>query len=195
LFSPARQFLPQILDHVEGRKEKKRVILPILKKVNGRKRHILTDTCGNLINVYVTAANENDRDGLLALLAAMKEHGFNPKKIWADSGYIGTALKDELSKEGYDLEVVKRAAKWQRDPKNSKDLRARFLELVAPSFIKSGFEMLPRRWVVERTFSWFVRFRRLSKDYEYTIRSSTNFILLAVQRIVLKRLHKAIFAI
>jgi len=50
------------------------------KKVNGRKRHILTDTSGNVINVYVTAANENDRDGLLALLAATKERGFNPKK-------------------------------------------------------------------------------------------------------------------
>ena len=50
------------------------------KKVNGRKRHILTDTCGNVINVQVTAASENDRDGLVALLAATEEHGFNPKK-------------------------------------------------------------------------------------------------------------------
>lgn len=50
------------------------------KKVNGRKRHILTDTCGNVINVYVSAANEKDREGLAALLASTKEHGFNPKK-------------------------------------------------------------------------------------------------------------------
>jgi putative transposase len=117
------------------------------------------------------------------------------KKIWADSGYVGAALKDALSKKGYVLEVVKRSPKWKRDPKNSKDLRARFLELVAPSFIKPGFEILPRRWVVERTFSWFGRFRRLSKDYEYSIKSSTNFILLAAQRILLKRLRKAVFVI
>ena len=108
---------------------------------------------------------------------------------------MGTALKDELLKKGYDLEIVKRSPKWKRDPLNSKDPRASFLKLVAPSFIKSGFEILPRRWVVERTFSWFGRFRRLSKDYEHTIKSSTNFILLAVQRILLKRLRKAVFAI
>ena len=64
-----------------------------------------------------------------------------------------------------------------------------------PTFIKPGFEILPRRWVVERTFSWFGRFRRLSKDYEYSIKSSTNFILLAAQRILLKRLRKAVFVI
>lgn len=108
---------------------------------------------------------------------------------------MGAALKEGLSTKGYDLEVVKRSPKWKRDPKSSKDLRARFIELVAPNLIASGFEVLPRRWVVERTFSWFGRFRRLSKDYEYSIKSSTNFILLAAQRILLKRLRKAVFAI
>ena len=118
----------------------------------------------------------------------------NQKKIWADNGYIGVQFKEQLLSSGYDLEIVKRSPKWKRDPKNSKDMRARFIELFEPNPVSPSFEVLPRRWVVERTFSWLGRFRRLSKDYEFSVKSSISFILLALMRLMLKRLQKALFA-
>ena len=134
------------------------------KKVKGRKRHLVVDTLGHLLEVVVHAANIQDRDGaklvLSKLSAATKA---TLQKLWADGGYAGQLI--DWVQEHLDavLEIV------QRDPQ------------------QKGFHVLPRRWVVERTFAWFGRYRRLSKDYEQLTASSEAMIYLASIHTMLKR--------
>jgi len=136
------------------------------KKVKGRKRHILVDTLGNLLTVVVSAANIQDREGAMALVATLTEmFRLRLLKIWADGGYTGEKLLDWLHDQfGILLDIVKRSDE------------------------QKGFHVLPRRWVVERTFAWLGRFRRLSKDYERCTRSSEGMIYLASIQTMLKRL-------
>jgi putative transposase len=124
--------------------------------VNGRKRHILVDTEGNLLKVKVHPADIQDRDGAKLLIAKVLLEDF-PRlvKVWADGGYRGK-LEDWVAQQtGWDLEIVNK-------PK------------------EPGFHVLPRRWVVERTFAWLGRFRRLSKDYEQLCESEESWIYLAM---------------
>lgn len=135
------------------------------KRVKGRKRHILVDTLGNLLEVVVTAANLNDRHGAKALLNKVERHiAIRLLKIWADKGYQG------------DLSVWFNEA-WQIT-----------LDIVSAEKGQVGFQVQPRRWVVERTFAWLGKYRRLSKDYEYDVQSSEGFIYLASIRTLLKRI-------
>ena len=135
------------------------------KKVKGRKRHILVDTLGNLLDVVVTAANINDRTGATALLNKVERQiAIRLLKIWVDKGYQG------------DLELWFNN-EWQIA-----------LEVVSAEKGSVGFRVQPRRWVVERTFAWFSKYRRLSKDYEFDIQSSEGFIYLASIRTLLRRL-------
>jgi putative transposase len=135
------------------------------KKVKGRKRHILVDTLGHLWKVIVHAADIQDRDGAKGLLSTLPSMlRLRVVKIWADGGYRG-ALIDWC---------------WQH-------LKA-ILEIVAPPPTQRGFAVLPRRWVVERTFAWLGNYRRLSKDYEACVRSSEGMIYLASIHTLLKRL-------
>lgn len=115
------------------------------KKVNGRKRHLMVDTMGLLMVVAVSAANVQDRDGAVALLrAAVRRRRSRLAKIWADNGYHGE-YRDWSERElGIEIEIV------QQDP-----------ELKG-----TGFHVLPRRWVVERTNAWVSRRRRCARDYE-----------------------------
>lgn len=137
------------------------------KKVKGRKRHILVDTLGNLLEVVVWAANSNDPEGAKALLTKVERQiAMRLLKIWADKGYQG------------DWEVWLHE-KWQIE-----------LEIVVAEAGQKGFEVQPRRWVVERTFAWLGKYRRLSKDYERDTISSEGFIYLASIRTLLKRLDK-----
>lgn len=137
------------------------------KKVKGRKRHILVDTLGNLLEVVVWAANSNDPEGAKALLTKVERQiAMRLLKIWADKGYQG------------DWEVWLHE-KWQIE-----------LEIVVAEAGQKGFEVQPRRWVVERTFAWLGKYRRLSKDYEQDTISSEGFIYLASIRTLLKRLDK-----
>lgn len=134
------------------------------KKVKGRKRHIVVDTLGHLLEVVVHAANIQDRDGaklVLTKLSAATQASL--QKLWADGGYAGQLI--DWVQEHLDavLEIV------QRDPN------------------QQGFHVLPRRWVVERTFAWFGRYRRLSKDYEQLTTSSEAMIYLASIHTMLKR--------
>lgn len=132
------------------------------KQVNGRKRHIVVDTLGLLLLVIVHSAGIPDGNGgkllLQKLFERIKRTLDNPwcrlKLIWADGGYevIVEWVKQHL---GWVLEVVRR-------PKDAK-----------------GFVLLPRRWVVERTFGWFGRYRRLSKDFEHQARSSEATVYIA----------------
>lgn len=134
------------------------------KKVSGRKRHILVDTMGLLLCVLVHAADVQDRDGAKYLLAKVKPHFSRLKLIWADGGYAGQLVK-----------WVKEQCHW-------------VLEIVKRSDDVAGFQVLPRRWVVERTFAWFGRNRRLSKDYEALPETSEAFCYLAMIHLMLKRL-------
>jgi len=138
------------------------------KKVKGRKRHILVDTLGNLLKVVVHPADVQDRDGAKWVFTALPETLWERlKKVWADGGYRG-ALADWL-KQFHDvvLEVVERPAD------------------------QPGFILLPKRWVVERTFAWLDSYRRLSKDYEYYTDNSEAWIYLASIHHLLSRLAPA----
>lgn len=137
------------------------------KKIKGRKRHILVDTQGLVLKVKVHAASVMDRDGIKPLLERAK--GMFPRlsHLWLDAGYNGEGKgKDWVEKVlGWTAEVVRRPRKpryvWvpEGEEPDWDDLRARGL-LPEP-----GFKVLPRRWVVERTFSWIDQNRRMSKDY------------------------------
>lgn len=136
------------------------------KKVNGRKRHILVDTMGLLLAVTVLAGNIQDRDGATILLE--KARGRFPRLtlLWADSAYAGKLMGWIKGVCGWTLEIVKRSDKVK------------------------GFVVLPRRWVVERTFGWLGRNRRMSKDYEELEESSEAMVHIAMTRLMLGRLTK-----
>ena len=135
------------------------------KKIKGRKRHILVDTLGNLLDVVVSAANMTDREGLKILLTKVeRQMALRLLKIWADQSYQG------------DLEIYLHE-QWGIT-----------LEIVSAQQGQIGFVVQPRRWVVERTFAWLGKYRRLSKDYERDSLTSEGFIYLASIRTMLKRL-------
>lgn len=136
------------------------------KKVTGRKRHLLVDVMGLVLAVVVHAADIQERAGAKLLLQRAFNKGFaRLHLIWADGGYTGADFKEWVRKlTGWVLEVVKR----------SDDVK--------------GFRVLPRRWVVERTFGWLGRFRRLSKEYEQLPATSESMISAAMSRLMLTRL-------
>jgi putative transposase len=138
------------------------------KKVNGRKRHILVDVLGLLLTVLVTKASVPEREGAKMLLQrALAQHFERLVLIWADGGYTGQDFCDWVLEHcGWLVEIVKR------------------------SDDADGFVVLPRRWVVERTFGWLYRFRRLSKDYEVLPETSEAWIYAAMVRIMLQRLAR-----
>lgn len=135
------------------------------KKVKGRKRHLLTDTLGFILKVVVHSASIQDRDGAKRLLLALLPIvALRLLKIWADGGYRG-ALMDWCKAQ---FQIV--------------------LEMVLPPAQQHMFVLLPRRWVVERTFAWLGMYRRLSKDYEVDPRRSEGMIYIASIDLMLKRL-------
>src|SRR4051795_5090606 len=141
------------------------------KNVKGRKRHLLVDTLGLLLSVYVSPADLQDRAGAQWLLGGLKALLPSLKKIWADGAYTGEKLARWCEEQGrWDLEIVER--------NNSTDTE--------------GFVVLPRRWIVERTFGWLIRNRRLSKDYERKVQSSETFIEVAMIRLILTRLARGV---
>jgi putative transposase len=137
------------------------------KKVKGRKRHILTDTLGLLLFVIVHAAGVQDRDGAPDLLKAVRHRFPWLRHVFADGGYAGDKLRDALKGHGdWTIVIIKR------------------------SDATKGFVVLPRRWVVERTFAWLGRCRRLAKDWERSIASSTVWAFLASIRLMTRRLAR-----
>jgi len=105
--------------------------------------------------------------------------------MWADMGYTGPRVREALAYYDIQVEIVKRPRKWIRVHDSVTDLKAYCLERGID--ITGGFKILKRRWVVERTFAWLNRFRRLAKDYELSILSSAAFIWAAMFRILSKR--------
>jgi len=138
------------------------------KKIKGRKRHIITDTEGFLIGLIVHKASLQDRDGApFVLKSIVRSHPWL-RHVFADAGYAGAKLKGALKKIGrFVLDIVR------RNPQTK------------------GFEVLPRRWVVERTFAWLNRNRRLAKDFEQSIRSAEAWIFIASIRLLTRRLARA----
>lgn len=126
------------------------------KRVKGRKRHILTDTLRLLVGLVVHGADIQDRDGAVAVLSSVRHREPWLRHVFADGGYAGEKLKGRLCKTGsWTIQVIKRSDRAQ------------------------GFEILPRRWVVERTFAWLGRCRRFAKDVEKTIASAEAWIYVA----------------
>jgi putative transposase len=150
------------------------------KKVKGRKRHLLVDTEGLVLKVKVEAANLSDRQGAMLLLAGLKETFPRLKHLWVDYAYRGAFVKWVKDTLGWTVEVVQRPGAGSRGVWVPPGLEA-------PSE-QPGFQVQRRRWVVERTFGWLGRHRRLSKDYEYLPESAEAFIYTAMIRIMLRRL-------
>ena len=137
------------------------------KKIKGRKRHVLTDTLGLMLCVVVTAANTDDREGLRLLLGRWFIKGVcRLRKLWVDGGYLSAALRQ-----------------WVGDLK-----RTHKIALEVTDHEGKGFQVVPRRWVVERAFAWLSGYRRHSKDYEVLTRNSEAMIQIAMITILLRRL-------
>ena len=126
------------------------------KKIKGRKRHVLTDTNGLLVAAVVHQADIQDRDGAPLVLASARYLYPWLRHVFADGAYSGAKLDTALEKIG----------RWT-------------IEIIKRSDAASGFVVLPRRWVVERTFAWLNRNRRLAKDFEATLESALAWLFLA----------------
>ena len=148
------------------------------KKVNGRKRHLLVDTLGIVLKALVTAADVGDRDGAAVLLDGIRTQFPRLAFGWADQGYRGPFLDWARQVAGVALQVVVR-----RDG----GMRRSWAPAGAPPRVVPRFAVVPRRWVVERTFAWLGRYRRLSKDYEYLPATSESAIYLAMSITLLRR--------
>jgi transposase len=136
------------------------------KQIKGRKRHLVVDTLGLVLGVIVTAANWTEREGAKAVLRRILPWFAWLRILWVDGGYSGPDF-----------------AAWVRG------MRPKLkVEVVKRTDKVTGFKVLPRRWVVERTFGWLMRHRRLVRDYERTESSAEAWIYLAMIRVQLRRL-------
>jgi putative transposase len=138
------------------------------KNIKGRKRHLLVDTLGLPLSIYVTSADVQDRTGARLLLAGLKPLVPRLKKLWADGAYSGKELAKWCDEQGgWALEIVERDKEAE------------------------GFEVVAKRWIVERTLGWLRRERRLAKDYERKLQTSETLIEVAMVRLILRRLARA----
>ena len=134
------------------------------KKINGRKRHLVTDTIGLPLNLALHAANLQDRDGLAQACRWIKRRFPWLQCLFADAGYQGPVAASNAADAGLKLEIVKR-------PPHAE-----------------GFEVIPKRWVIERTFGWLGRNRRLAKDFERLIEHSSAMVVVAIIQLLASRL-------
>jgi putative transposase len=165
------------------------------KKVRGRKRHLLVDTEGLLLKVKVHSAKVPDQDGLRLLLQSARAALSRLKHLWLDAGYEGRGRRWAEEVLGLSVEVVRKppkpmpekvaqiwAQEWAKEGK-----KVDWQRLMPPR----GYVALPRRWVVERTFSWLGQNRRMSKDYERLCASAEAFVYMAMIRLMVRRLARA----
>lgn len=135
------------------------------KKIKGNKRHIIVDTLGLILAVNVHTADVQDRVGAKETIDILGNKGIDLLKMWADGGYTGKLIAWAKKTWDIDLEIIKRTDKGK-------------------------FVVLPKRWIVERTFAWLSRYRRLAKDFERFAETGKAFIHLAMIRLMTTRLAK-----
>jgi len=138
------------------------------KKIKGRKRHIVVDTEGLLLQAVVHEASIQDRDGAVTVFKQVRRLFPFLELIWADGGYRGPKLAKQFQK----------MASWK-------------LKIVKRNGDASGFEVIHRRWVVERTFAWMERNRRLAKDFEKMVETSLTYIEVAMIQLMIRRLARS----
>ncbi len=165
------------------------------KKVRGRKRHLLVDTEGLVLKAKVHSAKVPDQDGLRLLLESARMGLSRLSHLWLDAGYEGRGRRWAEEAMGFSVEVVRKpprlvpeevAKRWAREwAKEGK--KVDWQGLMPPR----GYMALPRRWVVERTFSWLGQNRRMSKDYERLCASAEAFVYAAMIRLMVRRLARA----
>jgi putative transposase len=134
------------------------------KKVSGRKRHLVVDTLGLLWALVITPASVQDAEGAQLVLTVFRQHVKFPKIVWADSAYRAI--------------VAWAWVQW-----------VWIIDIVSAPKGQKGFVVQRKRWIVERTFGWLNRSRRLSKDYERTVESSHAFVQVAMIHLMIRRLR------
>ena len=164
------------------------------KKVRGRKRHLLVDTEGLVIKAKVHSAKVPEQDGLKILLQSARSGLSHLKHLWLDAGYEGRGRRWVEEVMGLDVEIVRKPPKpvpeevakvWAQELAKE-GRKVDWQKLMPPR----GYVALPRRWVVERTFSWLSKNRRMSKDYERLCASAEAFIYTAMIRLMVRRLAR-----
>ena len=165
------------------------------KKVRGRKRHLLVDTEGLVLKAKVHSAKVPDQDGLKLLLDSARTAVSGLKHLWLDAGYEGRGKRWVEEVLGLSVEIVRRPPKpipeevartWAEEWAKEGQM-VDWQKLMPPR----GFVVLPRRWVVERTFSWLGQNRRMSKDYERLCATAEAFVYVAMTRLMVRRLVRA----
>jgi len=164
------------------------------KKVEGRKRHLLVDTEGLVLKSKVHSAKVPDEDGIRLLLESARERLERLSHLWVDAGYQGRGRRWVEEVLGLSVEVVRKppkplpeevaktwAEEWAKEGK-----KVDWLSLMPPR----GFRVLPRRWVVERTFAWISHNRRMAKDYERLCVTGEAFVYVAMMRLMVRRLAR-----
>ena len=135
----------------------------------------------------MTQADINDREGLILLLGKVTASLKRLKKIWSDMGYAGQGIRDKAQSLGYSLSNIKRRRKWGWFPKAVEPHMGSKNRQVKPIY---GFQVLTKRWVVERTCAWLGRYRRFSKEYEYHCHTSEMMPFAAMTKAIVARLAK-----
>jgi putative transposase len=167
------------------------------KKVKGRKRHLLVDTEGFVLKAKVHSAKVMDYEGIKTLLRQADTHFPRLSHLWLDGGYRGEDKgRDWVEKTlKWSAQLVERPRQpapkevlmaWAREWAKE-GVKVEWEKLLPPK----GFQVLPRRWVVERTFSWIDQYRRMSKDYERLCASGEAFVYAAMIRLMVRRLSRA----
>src|SRR5918998_1574716 len=165
------------------------------KKVKGRKRHLLVDTQGLVLEARVHSAKVPDEDGIRMLLESARERLERLSHLWVDAGYRGRGRRWAEEVLGVSVEVVRKpptkpvseqvAKAWAEEwAKEGKEVN--WQRLMPPG----GFRVLPRRWVVKRTFAWICHNRRMAKDYERLCATGESFVYAAVTRLMVRRLTR-----
>jgi len=166
------------------------------KKVRGRKRHLLVDTEGLVLKAKVHSAKVPDQDGLKLLLESARGGLSRLSHLWLDAGYQGRGKRWAEETMGLSVEVVRKPPKpvpekvaevWAREWAKAEGKKIDWQKLMPPK----GFQVLPRRWVVERTFAWIGHNRRMSKDYERLCATGEAFVYAAMTRLMVRRLARA----
>ncbi|HEV2742517.1 MAG TPA: IS5 family transposase [Rubrobacter sp.] len=164
------------------------------KKVDGRKRHLLVDTQGLVLKARVHSAEVPDQDGIRLLLEQVRGRFARLSHLWVDAGYQGRGRRWAEEVMGLSVEVVRKppkpvpekVAKTWAEEWAKEGIKVDWQRLMPPR----GFQALPRRWVVERTFAWISHNRRMAKDYERLCATGEAFVYAAMIRLMVRRLAR-----